>query len=102
MGTIRQYTKLDKNTGKTIQKYRAEIRRTGFESKSAILATESAAKKWIRDNDAASTLIKAGSGLTVEELIEEFGRDGHCAYASMYQLEYWTKKLGRLRVRDVT
>jgi hypothetical protein len=58
-------------TGKGIRKFHAEIRRTGYESKSATLPTEAAAKKWIRDSAATSELVKAGSGMTVKQLIDE-------------------------------
>ena len=102
MGSVRKYVKIDRATGKEVTKHRAEIRRTGFEAKSAIFPTEAAARKWIKDNEATATLTKVGSGMTVRQLIDDFGKLGHCGYASMYQLDFWRDQLGAKRVRDVT
>jgi integrase len=94
--------KLDKKLGKEVTKYRAEIRRTGFEPKSAIFPTETAARKWIKDNEAVTTLTKAGSGKTLKALIDDFAMLGHCGYASIYQLDFWIEQLGSKRVRDIS
>jgi integrase len=102
MAYIREYLKLDKKLGKEVKRYRAEIRRKGFASKSAIFGTRTEAKNWVKDNEAATTLTKAGSGKTLKSLIGDFANLGHCAYASMYQLEFWAEQLGAKQVREIT
>jgi integrase len=105
MGSIVKIKRTDKATGKTITVHRAYVRREGFASKSKVCKTEREAKEWLRNNDAESTLEKAGSGQLLKELIEDFtmapaGKGTR--YWTNSHLDFWRAQLGNMRVREIS
>jgi integrase len=85
--------------------YRAYVRREGFASKSKVCKKKSEADDWLRNNDAESTLLKAGSGQLLKGLIEDFttappGKGTR--YWTAGHLDFWREQLGNMRVREIS
>lgn len=105
MGSIVKIKRIDKATGKTTTVHRAYVRREGFASKSKVCKTEREAKEWLRNNDAESTLEKAGSGQLLKDLIEDFAKapaGKGTRYWTNSHLDFWIAQLGNMRVREVS
>lgn len=85
--------------------YRAYVRREGFASKSKVCKKKSEADDWLRNNEADSTLQKAGTGQLLKDLIEDFmlappGRGTR--YWTAGHLDFWRVQLGNMRVREIS
>lgn len=105
MGSITTVKRTDKATGKTVTVHRAYVRRAGFASKSKVCKSKREAEDWLRNNDADSSLQKAGSGQLLKDLIEDFvlappGKGTR--YWSAGHLEFWREHLGNMRAREIS
>jgi integrase len=105
MGSITTIKRIDKATGKTVLVHRAYVRRAGFASKSKVFTAKAEAKDWLRNNDAESSLQKAGSGQLLKDLIEDFviappGKGTR--YWTVGHLDFWREQLGNMRVREIS
>jgi integrase len=105
MGSIVRTSKIDKETGKVVDQYRAHVRRTGFASKSKVFDRLKDAKDWLRENEATVTLQRKGTGKTLKLLIEEFvqapPRRGF-KYWRPEHLDFWKEALGAMKVAEIS
>lgn len=105
MGSITKAQRVDKATGKTVTTYRAYVRRTGYQSRSKVFETNAAAKNWLRDNEALSSLAKATHGKTLKLLVDDFIKappTRGTKYWSAQHLDFWVEQLGQMKVAEVT
>ncbi len=105
MGSVVDYVKVNKSTGREVTLHRALIRRKGFASKSKIFATKGEANKWIRDNEAEVTLTKAGSGKTLKAVIELFvpaPKIRGTRYWRPEHLDFWNAELGSMKFAAIS
>lgn len=107
MGSITKVQKVDKTTGKTATKYRAFIRRTGYESKSKVLDTKAQAKEWLRNNEADTGLVKLtqGHGRTFEDIVEDFIKapaTKGTKYWAASHLDFWIAEFGKLKIGAIS
>ena len=105
MGSVTVSTRVDKATGKTVQIHRAYIRREGFESKSKVFRTATAARNWLRENEAASALDARGSGKTLNALIEDFvlaPPTRGTKFWTAQHLDFWKAELGTVKVGELS
>jgi integrase len=105
MGSIVTTTRVDKATGKKVTVHRAHVRRKGYASKSKVFLSLREARDWLRDNEAAVTLARKGSGRALAQVIEDFvdapPKRG-TRYWSAVHLDFWKAQLGALRVGDIS
>ncbi|MBX9629568.1 MAG: tyrosine-type recombinase/integrase [Burkholderiales bacterium] len=105
MGSIVITTKRDKTTGKTVTRYRAHIRRVGFQSKSKLFDRMKEARDWVRENEGSDKLERAGTGKTLSTLIEEFvqspPRRGYKFWRPEH-LDFWNEALGDMKVGAIS
>jgi len=105
MGSVVDYEKVNRITGKRVKLHRALIRRKGFASKSKIFGSLAEANKWIRDNEAETTLTKAGSGKTLKVLIELFvpaPKIRGTKYWRPEHLDFWSAQLGNMKAAEIS
>ncbi len=104
MGSITKAQRVDKATGKSITTYRAYVRRTGFQSRSKVFESQAAAKKWLRDNEALSSLDKVVNGKTLKLLVDDFVKappTRGTKYWSQQHLDFWVEQLGGMKVAEI-
>ena len=107
MGSIVEVLKADKATGKTVKTYRAHIRRTGFKSQSKTFTNKTAAREWLRNNEAEVLLEKQvkGHGTTFAKLVDIFTAAPPMKgtkYWSPEHLVFWRNQLGDMRLPEIT
>ncbi len=114
MGSISPSTKKEKALkaeGKKVEQYRAYIRRRmpdGKEvSQSKVFPTRSAAREWLRNNEADVVLQQQGkrSGKTFRQLVDLFTKAPAMKGTRYWQaahVEFWLEQLGALRLDEVT
>lgn len=89
MGSIVERSKVDKD-GKVRVEYRAHIRRKGYASKSKVFASKREAQRWIRNEDAESSMTKIATGKkSFGAVLDDFIALGGCHHARHYQLDFW-------------
>lgn len=101
MGSIVEREKVDKD-GKPYVEFRVHIRRKGFKSKSKIFRSKREAQRWLRDNEATSTLTKVVTGKTFTALLDDFVALSGCNYARHSQLDFWRDQFAGRGVADIT
>ena len=101
MGSIVEREKVDKD-GKQYVEYRVHIRRKGFQSKSKVFRSKREAQRWLRDNEAASTMVKTATGKTFSALLDDFVALSGCNYARHSQLDFWRDQFAGRAVADIT
>lgn len=107
MGSIVEVLKTDKATGKTVKAYRAHIRRTGFKSQSKTFTNKTAAREWLRNNEAEVLLEKEGKGrgTTFSKLVDTFTASPPMRgtrYWEPSHLEFWIGQFGTMRLTEIT
>lgn len=105
MGSITSTKRVDKASGKPVTIYRAHVRRTGFASKSKVFTSKRDAADWLRNNDADATLVKAGSGKLLKDLIEDFTQappGKGTRYWTAGHLDFWRSEIGNMVVREIS
>ena len=101
MGSIVERARVDKD-GKHYVDFRAFIRRKGFKSKSKVFRSKREAQRWLRDNEAAATMVKIPTGKTFTALLDDFVDLSGCSYARHSQLEFWRNQFHGRAVADIT
>ena len=106
MGSIVESKKVGKD-GKPTTVFRAHIRRAGFKSQSKVFHTRTAAKEWLRNNEATVLLEKKskGSGTTFAKLAEMFAMAPPMKGARYWHpahLDFWIEQFGQSKLSEVT
>lgn len=107
MGSIVTVEKVDKATGKAVKEFRAHVRRTGYASKSKVCKTLTEAKQWLRENEATTSLVKAGQkgSDTFRKLVEVFvdtPPTKGTRYWKPSQLDFWIEQFGDMKVEAIS
>ena len=101
MGSIVETAKVDRE-GRAYVEFRAHIRRKGYQSKSKTFRSKREAQRWLRDNEATSTLSRMSSGKSFVDLLDDFVALSGCNYARHSQLEFWRDQFRGRAVADIT
>lgn len=105
MGSIVKVEKIDKTTGKKSVRYRAFIRRKGFESQSATFDTRTEAKEWLRNNEGDGKLLKQSAGRTFADLVDDFVKAPPMKGTKWWkpsQLDFWRSEFGNMKVGQIS